>query len=58
MMPMSASIGISLGMSGATNAKAFTADGWYASGDVVMRRPDGNLVVEGRDAIVLWGHRH
>jgi salicylate---CoA ligase len=31
------------------NARAFTADGWYASGDVVRRRPDGNLVVEGRD---------
>jgi 2,3-dihydroxybenzoate-AMP ligase len=31
------------------NARAFTADGWYASGDIVRRRPDGNLVVEGRD---------
>jgi len=31
------------------NACAFTPDGWYASGDVVRRRPDGNLVVEGRD---------
>ena len=31
------------------NARAFTPDGWYASGDVVRRRPDGNLVVEGRD---------
>ncbi|MFC9549985.1 (2,3-dihydroxybenzoyl)adenylate synthase [Rhodococcus sp. NPDC056960] len=31
------------------NAKAFTADGWYASGDIVVRRPDGNLVVAGRD---------
>ena len=30
------------------NARAFTPDG-YASGDVVRRRPDGNLVVEGRD---------
>jgi 2,3-dihydroxybenzoate-AMP ligase len=33
----------------AHNARAFTTDGWYASGDVVLRRPDGNLVVEGRD---------
>jgi len=33
----------------AQNARAFTPDGWYASGDVVRRRPDGNLVVEGRD---------
>jgi salicylate---CoA ligase len=31
------------------NARAFTPDGWYASGDVVRRRVDGNLVVEGRD---------
>lgn len=31
------------------NARAFTADGWYASGDIVIRRPDGNLVVAGRD---------
>ena len=31
------------------NARAFTPEGWYASGDVVRRRPDGNLVVEGRD---------
>ncbi|MGO4616966.1 (2,3-dihydroxybenzoyl)adenylate synthase [Nocardia sp. 2YAB30] len=31
------------------NARAFTADGWYASGDIVVRRPDGNLVVAGRD---------
>ncbi|OZE31259.1 MULTISPECIES: (2,3-dihydroxybenzoyl)adenylate synthase [unclassified Rhodococcus (in: high G+C Gram-positive bacteria)] len=31
------------------NSRAFTADGWYASGDIVIRRPDGNLVVAGRD---------
>ena len=31
------------------NARAFTADGWYRSGDIVRSRPDGNLVVEGRD---------
>ncbi len=31
------------------NARAFTADGWYRSGHIVRRRPDGNLVVEGRD---------
>jgi 2,3-dihydroxybenzoate-AMP ligase len=30
------------------NARAFTADGWYRSGDIVRRRPDGNFVVEGR----------
>lgn len=31
------------------NTRAFDADGWYRSGDIVRRRPDGNLVVEGRD---------
>ncbi|WP_330254247.1 AMP-binding protein [Nocardia sp. NBC_00565] len=31
------------------NSRAFTPDGWYASGDIVVRRPDGNLIVEGRD---------
>ncbi|RFU22139.1 2,3-dihydroxybenzoate-AMP ligase [Geodermatophilus marinus] len=31
------------------NARAFTPDGWYRSGDIVLRRPDGNLVVAGRD---------
>ncbi|PBC36043.1 2,3-dihydroxybenzoate-AMP ligase [Rhodococcus sp. ACPA4] len=31
------------------NARAFTSDGWYGSGDIVVRRPDGNLIVAGRD---------
>jgi 2,3-dihydroxybenzoate-AMP ligase len=31
------------------NARAFTADGWYRTGDVVRVHPSGNLVVEGRD---------
>ncbi len=31
------------------NAKAFTADGWYRSGDICRQTPQGNLVVEGRD---------
>ena len=31
------------------NARAFTPGGWYRSGDIARRRPDGNLVVEGRD---------
>lgn len=30
------------------NARAFTPDGFYQSGDLVRRMPDGNLVVEGR----------
>lgn len=29
------------------NERAFV-DGWYSSGDIVIRRPDGNLVVHGR----------
>jgi 2,3-dihydroxybenzoate-AMP ligase len=31
------------------NARAFTPEGWYRTGDIVRLRPDGNLVVEGRD---------
>ncbi|TAN27114.1 MAG: (2,3-dihydroxybenzoyl)adenylate synthase [Castellaniella sp.] len=31
------------------NARSFNADGWYRTGDIVMLRPDGNLVVSGRD---------
>lgn len=31
------------------NSRSFTDDGWYGSGDIVLRRPDGNLVVAGRD---------
>jgi 2,3-dihydroxybenzoate-AMP ligase len=31
------------------NARAFTAEGWYRSGDICRRTPEGNLVVEGRD---------
>jgi 2,3-dihydroxybenzoate-AMP ligase len=35
------------------NARAFTPDGWYRTGDIVRLRPDGNLVVEGRDKDVI-----
>lgn len=31
------------------NARAFTEDGWYRSGDICLRTPEGNLVVAGRD---------
>ncbi|MCW2718915.1 (2,3-dihydroxybenzoyl)adenylate synthase [Pseudonocardia sp.] len=31
------------------NARAFTSDGWYRSGDICRRTPGGNLIVEGRD---------
>lgn len=32
------------------NARSFTADGYYRTGDIVLRRADGNLVVQGRGA--------
>ncbi|RPF20009.1 (2,3-dihydroxybenzoyl)adenylate synthase [Myceligenerans xiligouense] len=35
------------------NRQAFTADGWFRTGDVVRQRPDGNLVVEGRDKDII-----
>ncbi|WP_199435311.1 (2,3-dihydroxybenzoyl)adenylate synthase [Qaidamihabitans albus] len=31
------------------NARAFTEDGWYRSGDICRMTPEGNLIVEGRD---------
>jgi 2,3-dihydroxybenzoate-AMP ligase len=31
------------------NAKAFDGDGWLRTGDIVRRRPDGYLVIEGRE---------
>jgi 2-hydroxy-7-methoxy-5-methyl-1-naphthoate---CoA ligase len=34
------------------NAKAFR-EGWYDTGDIVRMRPDGNLVVEGREKDVI-----
>ncbi|WP_137843306.1 AMP-binding protein [Microbacterium sp. 2FI] len=34
------------------NERAFPG-GWYSSGDIVMRRPDGNLVVFGRDKDII-----
>ncbi|MFC9965873.1 (2,3-dihydroxybenzoyl)adenylate synthase [Nocardia ignorata] len=30
------------------DARSFTADGWYRTGDIVSIRPDGNLAVAGR----------
>ncbi|TLF79127.1 (2,3-dihydroxybenzoyl)adenylate synthase [Nocardia cyriacigeorgica] len=30
------------------DARSFTPDGWYRTGDVVSVRPDGNIVVKGR----------
>lgn len=32
----------------AANARAFTADGYYRTGDIVRRLPSGHLVVQGR----------
>ncbi|RKS78751.1 2,3-dihydroxybenzoate-AMP ligase [Actinomadura pelletieri DSM 43383] len=31
------------------NARSFTPDGWYRSGDICRLTPEGNLIVEGRD---------
>jgi 2,3-dihydroxybenzoate-AMP ligase len=31
------------------NERSFLSGGWYGSGDIVVRHPDGNLVVLGRD---------
>ncbi|HEV2886836.1 MAG TPA: AMP-binding protein, partial [Jatrophihabitans sp.] len=31
------------------NASAFVDDGWLRTGDIVRQRPDGNLIIEGRD---------
>ena len=31
------------------NALAFVGDGWLRTGDIVRVRPDGNVVIEGRD---------
>jgi 2,3-dihydroxybenzoate-AMP ligase len=35
------------------NGRAFDSDGWYNTGDIVRRRPDGYLVVEGRQKDVI-----
>jgi 2,3-dihydroxybenzoate-AMP ligase len=35
------------------NARAFSPDGFYHSGDLLRRRPDGNYVVEGRKKDVI-----
>ena len=34
------------------NSRAFV-DGWYSSGDIVVRRDDGNLIVLGRDKDII-----
>jgi 2,3-dihydroxybenzoate-AMP ligase len=38
---------------GAYNARAFSGDGWYRTGDIVRLRQDGNVVVEGREKDVI-----
>ncbi|MCP2336086.1 (2,3-dihydroxybenzoyl)adenylate synthase [Actinomadura rupiterrae] len=38
---------------GEAEARAFAPGGWYRTGDIVRLRPDGNLVVEGRDKDVV-----
>jgi 2,3-dihydroxybenzoate-AMP ligase len=38
---------------GALNDAAYLPGGWYRTGDIVRRRPDGNLIVEGRDKDVI-----
>jgi 2,3-dihydroxybenzoate-AMP ligase len=35
------------------DARAFTADGWYRTGDIVRLRPDGYVEVEGRKKDVI-----
>ena len=35
------------------NARSFTSDGWYRSGDVVRMDPSGNLIVEGREKDII-----
>jgi 2,3-dihydroxybenzoate-AMP ligase len=38
---------------GDLSALAFTGDGWYRTGDIVRRRPDGNLIIQGRDKDII-----
>ncbi|MEU1372472.1 AMP-binding protein [Streptomyces triculaminicus] len=37
----------------ATDARSFTEDGWYRTGDIVREGPGGNLVVTGREKDVV-----